>query len=188
MKKLLLSVALVATASAAFASGAEAGHGGIPWGTIAKQAANFIILVAALVYFLKKPLSDFLKDRSASLAKAIDDAAKAKAEGLAKMAAIDAKMANLPAEIEGMNRKMASEGEEESRKIREAAAAEIERIRQQAKFAADQEVRKAKSELRAEAALLAGASAEEIVRRSLTPDDPERLVRENIDRIREMVK
>ncbi len=188
MRRLLPAAALLATASLAHASGAEVGHGGVPWGMIAKQAANFFILAAALVYFLKKPLSDFLKERSATLSKAIDDAAKAKADGLARMAAIDAKMANLPADIEAMNKKMASEGEEEARKIREAAAAEIERIRQQAKFAADQEVKQAKAELRAEAALLAGTSAEEIVRKSLTSEDQERLVRENIDRIREMVK
>ncbi len=33
------------------------GGGGIPWGEIAKQAINFAILSASLVYFLRKPLS-----------------------------------------------------------------------------------------------------------------------------------
>jgi len=55
-------------------------------------------------------------------------------------------------------------------------------------FAAEQEVKKAKAELRKEAAELSARTAEEIVSKTITKEDQERMVRENIDRIREVVK
>jgi F-type H+-transporting ATPase subunit b len=81
---------------------------------------------------------------------------------------------------------MEAEGQEEARRIREAAEAEIERVRTQARFAAEQEVKKARQELRREAAGLAIAAAEEIVTKSITAEDRERLARENIEKIREI--
>jgi F0F1-type ATP synthase membrane subunit b/b' len=55
-------------------------------------------------------------------------------------------------------------------------------------FAADQEVKKARAELRRDAAELSAQAAREIVAKTITPEDQERIVRENIDRIREIVR
>jgi F-type H+-transporting ATPase subunit b len=184
-----LALAFLAAAAVAAASEGAAGHGGgIPWGDIFKQAVNFAILAGALVYFLKKPISSFLKDRSEQLRKSIDDAARAREEAAAKLSAIEARMARLSDEIAGMNRKMEAEAGEEARRIRDTAQAEIERVRTQAQFAADQEVKKARVELRKEAADLATRAAEEIVKKAITAEDQERLVRENIEKIREIVQ
>ncbi len=187
--KPFLSPAFLLFAAAAYASEAAAGHsGGIPWGNIVKQTVNFAILAGALVYFLRKPLSSFLKERSEMLRKSIDDAASARAEAAAKLSAIEARMATLSDEVAGMNRKMDDEAKEEAKRFREAAQAEIERIRIQTQVAADQEVKKARQELRREAAALATSAAEEIVRKTMTPEDRERLVRENIEKIGEAVR
>lgn len=189
--KPFLSAALLAfvSVSATAVSEAAAGNSGdIPWGNILKQAVNFAILAGALVYFLRKPLSSFLKERSEMLRKSIDDAVRAREEAAAKLSAIEMRMARLSDEVAGMNRKMDAEAEEEARRIREAAQAEIERIKVQTRVAADQEVKKARLELRLEAAALATSAAEEIVRKAMTPDDQERLVRENIEKIREIVR
>jgi F-type H+-transporting ATPase subunit b len=184
----LLPLALLFPAVAA-ASEAAAGHGaGIPWADIFKQAVNFAILAGALVYLLKKPIASFLKDRSEQLRASIEDAARAREEAAAKLSAIEARMAGLGGEIAGLNRKMDEESEEEARRIREAAQAEIERVRVQARFAADQEVKKAREELRREAAELATAAAGEIVKKAMTSEDQERLVRENVEKIREIVR
>ncbi len=180
----LLSLVLCGAAAAAEEAG---GHAGIPWWEIFKQAVNFGILVGVLVYFLRKPVASFLKERSELLKKSIDEAARARASAAEKLLAIEARMARLSAEVAEMNRKMDAEADEETRRIREAARAEIERLHAQVQFAADQEVKKARAELRREAAELAARAAEEIVSKTITPDDQERMVRENIDRIREIV-
>ena len=183
----LLLVAVPAVALAA-AEGEAAGGAAVPWWEIFKQAVNVGILVAVLVYFLKKPLSSYLKERSELLRKSIEDAAKARAEAAEKLSAIQARMVSLSGEIEEMNRRMESEAGDEAKRLRDTAQAEIARVREQARFAADQEVKKAREELRREAADLSTAAAEEIVRKSVTPDDQERIVRENIDKIKEVLR
>jgi F-type H+-transporting ATPase subunit b len=178
-------------AAAAFAAEESGAHPGggvhIPWGEIVKQAINFLVLAGVLVYFLRKPLSSFLKERSELLRKAIDDAAKARAEAAEKLAAIEARTANLADEIAGMNAKMDVDAAAEAGRLQETVAVEISRIRAQSEFTSEQEVKKAREELRREASLLSARAAEEIVRKTLSPEDQERLVRENIEKIEGIV-
>lgn len=177
-----------AVAFAAEESGAHPGGGvHVPWGEILKQAINFLILAGVLVYFLRKPLSSFLKERSELLRKAIDDAAKARAEAAEKLAAIESRTAQLADEIAGMNAKMDVEAAAEARRLQETVAVEISRIRAQSEFTGEQEVKKAREELRREASLLSARAAEEIVRKTLSPEDQERLVRENLEKIEGIV-
>lgn len=181
---LAMSLCAVAVAFSAEEGGAHQGGGvHVPWGEIIKQAINFLILAGVLVYFLRKPFSSFLKERSELLRKAIDDAAKARAEAAEKLAAIEARTGKLADEIAGMNAKMDVEAAAEALRLQETAAVEISRIRAQSEFTGEQEVKKAREELRREAALLSARAAEEIVRRTLSPEDQERLVRENIEKI-----
>jgi F-type H+-transporting ATPase subunit b len=185
---LAASLCAAAVAFAAEESGAHQGGGvHVPWGEILKQAINFLILAGVLVFFLRKPLSTFLKERSELLRKAIDDAAKAREEAAEKLAAIETRTANLADEIAGMNAKMDAEAAAEARRLQETVSVEISRIRAQSEFTGEQEVKKAREELRREASLLAARSAEEIVRKTLSPTDQERLVRENLDKIEGIV-
>lgn len=182
------AILFLALSGAAHASAAAAGHGGIPWGDVVKQAINFAILAGVLAYLLRKPLAAYLKERTESLKKAIDDAARARAEAAEKLASAEAQAARLAADVAEIARRAEAEAEAEAKRMRDAADAEIARIRQQAKFTAEQEVRKAREELRREAAELSARSAAEIVARAMTPEDQERLVRENIEKIREIVR
>jgi F-type H+-transporting ATPase subunit b len=185
---LAASLCAAAVAFAAEEGGAHQGGGvHIPWGEIIKQAINFLLLAGVLVYFLRKPISSFLKERSDLLRKAIDDAAKARAEAAEKLAAIETRTAKLADEIAGMNAKMDVEAAAEARRLQETAAVEISRIRSQAEFTGEQEVKKAREELRREASLLSARAAEELVRKTLSPEDQERLVRENLEKIEGIV-
>ena len=185
---LAASLGAAAIAFAAEEGGAHQGGGvHIPWGEIVKQAINFLILAGVLVYFLRKPFSSFLKERSELLRKSIDDAAKARAEAAEKLAAVEARTAKLTEEIAGMNARMDVEAAAEARKLQETAAGEISRIRAQSEFTGEQEVKKAREELRREASVLTARAAEELVRKTLSPEDQERLVRENIEKIEGIV-
>ena len=177
-----------AAAVAAEEGGAHHGGVGIPWGEILKQAVNFAILAGVLVYFLRKPVSSFLQERSDLLRKSIDDAAKARAEAREKLSAIEARIARLNDEIAQMSAKMDAEAAAEAQHIRETATSEIARIRAQAEFAGEQEVKKAREDLRREAAELTARAAEELVRKTLSPEDQARLVRENIEKIEGIVR
>lgn len=183
--RILFSLATPGVAAAAQEAGV---HAVIPWWDIFKQAVNFGILVGVLVYFLRKPVSAYLKERAQLLRNAIDEAARARASAAESLRSIELRMGKLTEEIAEMTRKMETEADEEKQRLREAALAEIERLRAQVQFAADQEVKKAKAELRGVAAELSARAAEEIVSKTITPEDQERMVRENIDRIREIVR
>jgi F-type H+-transporting ATPase subunit b len=177
-----------AVAFAAEESGAHPGAGAhVPWGEILKQAINFLILAGVLVYFLRKPLSSFLKERSELLRKAIDDAAKARSDAAEKLAAIEARTAKLAEEIAALNSKMDVDAAAEARRLQETVAVEISRIRTQSEFTGEQEVKKAREELRREASLLTARAAEDLVRKTLSPEDQERLVRENLEKIERIV-
>jgi len=160
----------------------------IPWGEVLKQAINFAILAGVLVYFLRKPVSSFLAERTELLRKGIDDAAKARGEAAEKLAAVEARLSNLSGEIAQMNARMDAEASAEAEKIRKTYAAEIAGIQAQAEFSGRQELKKAREELRREASELATRAAEELVRKTLSPEDQERLVRENIQKIEGVVR
>ena len=188
MTAFFLLAAVLAMPGVAAAAQEGAGQAGIPWWEIFKQTVNFGILVGVLFYFLRKPVAGYLKERAELLRKSIDEAAKAREAAAERLAAIEARMARLAEEVTEMNRKMDSEADEEAKRIRESAQAEIERLHAQVQFAADQEVKKARAELRREAAELSARAAEEIVSGTITREDQERIVRESIDRIREVVR
>jgi F-type H+-transporting ATPase subunit b len=190
LRAFLPAAGVLLSAAAAFASGEGEAHGGggVPWGEIAKQAINFAILVGVLVYFLRKPLSSFLKERAELMRKSIDDAANARAEAARRLEAVDARMAKLSDEIAALNARMDAEAAAEANSLRETVSGEIERIRKQAEFTGEQEVKKARAELQQEASALCAKAAEELVRKSLSPEDQARLVKENIEKIEGIVR
>ena len=188
MRPILLLLGLLVVPVVAPAASEAGGTTGIPWWEIFKQVVNFGILVGVLVYFLRKPVGAYLKERSEMLKKSIDEAAEARASAAEKLLAIDVRLAKLSKEIAEMSRKMDAEAEEETRRIKEVAQAEVERLYAQVQFAAEQEVKNARLALRKEAAELSARAAEEIVSKTITEGDQERMVRENIDRIREIVR
>jgi len=184
LRALLPAAAVLSIAAVASASG-ETQHGNpsIPWGEIFKQAVNLAILAGVLFYFLRKPVSSYLKERSELMRKSIEDAANARAEAARKLEAIDARMAGIAEEIAKMNARMETEAAAEAQALKDTASAEIDRIRKQAEFSGEQEVKKARQELQQEASRLCAKAAEDLIRGSLTPADQERLVLENIDKI-----
>lgn len=186
LRVVLSLVAFLLAAKVAFASAEGGGHG-IPWGDIAKQAINLIILVSVLIYFIRKPLSSFLKERSELMRKSIEDASVARAEALKKLEAMDARMALLSEEIAKLNARMESESNAEAQALRDTATTEIGRIRAQAELSGEQELKKALAELRQEASSLVSETAETIIRDSLSAQDQERLVKENIEKIERIV-
>jgi F-type H+-transporting ATPase subunit b len=180
LRVVLSSVAFLFASSAVFAS---EGNTGIPWKDIVSHAINLGLLLSVLFYFVRKPLSSFLKERSELIRKSIDDAAAARLLAMKKLEEMDNRMAALSEEIAKLNASIESEAAFEAKALHDAATAEIERIRAQAQFSGEQELKKARAELRQEASVLATEAAQAMVRETLTGQDQERLVKENIEKI-----
>jgi F-type H+-transporting ATPase subunit b len=180
MSRLALAALLALVPGAAAAAGGGEGGGG--WGFF-WQVLNLGLLLGVLVWFGRAPVRQFFTDRRHRVREDLESAARLLAEAEARLAEWQGKLARVDAEI--------GEARETSRRLAEAerdrilaeARASAERIRRDATTAVDQELRRARRALRAEASDLALELAERILREQLTGADRERLVAEFVERI-----
>jgi F-type H+-transporting ATPase subunit b len=172
---LLLALAPVGQASAA------EGAGGI--GDLAWPAVNLVILLAALVYFGRRPIQDFFAARQDRIRDDLDSAASTLAEAEGRHTEWQRKLARLDAELERIRAQARERAEAERKHILADASAAAERIRRDARAAVDQELRRAREELRREAAELAVELAAEALRSRVSAADRDRLVDDFISTI-----
>lgn len=172
---------LLALATAAPAAASEGGSGGL--GDLAWPAANLLILLAALVYFGRRPIQDFFASRQDRIRDDLDAAAAALAEAETRHADWQRKLVELDAEMTRIREQARERAEAERRHILADASAAAERIRGDARAAVDQELRRAREELRREAAELALEIAGETLRARITDADRSRLVDDFIETV-----
>jgi len=151
-------------------------HAGGGWlATIAKMF-NFAILVATLVYFLRTPLVNHLSSRITKVREDLVAAAETREAASRQLAAIEAKLKALPAELETLKRRGAEDIVAERARIEQAAEAERLRLLEQTRREIEMRLRIAKRELLELTAGLAVGVARERIERTITPDDQARLV------------
>ena len=152
---------------------------GLLWPTV-----NFAILVGGLWWFLKDPLSGYLRDRHSSIRKDLVEAAAVKTAAAAQLAEIDRKIQALPGEIVALRKRGAEEIAAEEQRISTMAAAERERLLEQTRREIDVQLRLAKRELVEHTANLAVQLAGDRLQQHITPDDQKRLVDRYLDQVK----
>ncbi len=162
------------------------GDSGLPWGDILKQAVNFGILVGLLIYFLRKPVSTFLRERRELLIKSMEDAKEAHENAREKLSRVEEKLSRIEEDITRINLSMDGEVEGEMERIKSLTEREIQRIKEQASFTAEQELKQARTELQKEAADLSVAAAKEIISKAVDDEDRKRFIKENVKKIKEV--
>lgn len=160
-------------------SGGEGGSSGMGW-----KIFNFILLVIGIGFAWKYAIRKLFDDRSAEIATAIEEATRAKERADATKKEYDTKLAGLGAQIEHVRNELKLEGESEKEKILAEAAVAADKIRAMGKSVAEQEIHKAREEIRREIAFIAVDMAEEIIKKELTPDDQQRLVKDYLEKVR----
>ena len=181
MSRLALAALVVLAPSAALAAGGGE-HGGGGW-SFFWQALNLALLVGVLVWFGRTPVRQFFTDRRHRVRQDLESSARLLAEAEAKLGEWQGRLAGLDAEIGKARETSRRLAEAERERILAEARASAERIRRDATTAVDQEVRRARRALRAEASDLALELAERILREELSAADRERLVTEFVERI-----
>lgn len=147
---------------------------------------NFSIVVAILVYFLKKPIRNALSGRRDDIEKALAEAKKAKEEAEAKFAEYDKKLAQATEEIATISASIRKEAEMEKQKIIDNAREQAAKIEHDAEKAAALEVAKARLSLQQEAVQLAVGVAEDLLKKNFTKDDDSRLIDEYMQKVGEL--
>ena len=166
--------------SLAFAS-SEGGHGdsGMTW-----KIKNFVILAVGVYLVWTKAISGLLSRRGSEIKNAIEEARKAKDAADRNAAEYREKLAILDSRVAEIHNELKLEGEAEKARIIAESARSAESLKAQAKIAAEQEIKKARIEIREEAARLAVQLAEEILKKELSPADQERLVKGYLNNLR----
>jgi F-type H+-transporting ATPase subunit b len=172
-------LALAASAPAA----ASGGEGGDWLGDLFWPALNLALLLGALVYFGRRPIQELFAARQGRIRGELDGAARALADAESRYADWQRKLAALDAEMVRIREQARQRAESEREHILADASAAAERIRADASAAVDQELRRAREDLRREAAELAIEIAAETLRTRVTDADRSRLVDEFIETI-----
>lgn len=174
---------LVGVVSASFATaseGAPAEAHGLFTASFGYAVINFLLLVGILYTLLRKPVREFLLSRRDDLQKAIAEATEAKTKAEAALAQYRGKLANIESELQQLRVEIVGAAEREREKIIEEAKVQAAKIVADAKWVGEQEVERAKHQLRAEVAALAADLAAKSVARDAAPADRERQIEEFI--------
>lgn len=177
MRTLLSIVAVLFVATPALAAGGEEGPS-LFWTTF-----NFVLLIAALVYFVRKPALDFFAERRDGIRQDLDQAAQLKKEAEERYSKWQRRLADLEQELDGIRETARARAEEERASILADARASAERIQRDATAAIEQETRRAREDLRDEASNLSVELAGGILKQQVGDGDRDRLLDEFISRI-----
>jgi F-type H+-transporting ATPase subunit b len=182
---------LVVLAAVGFASEGGEGAHHVDMGRQLKdfgwRVLDFGALLALVIWALKKSnVKGTLAARQSAIDKALQEAADAKDAAEKKFAEYSAKLAAANKEIDEIYMAIRSEGEAEKMRIIAEARVTAEKIKEQAAQAANQEVFRAKTELRAEAVRLAVELAEQSIKEKIVQDDQDRLVGEYLTKVVEL--
>jgi F-type H+-transporting ATPase subunit b len=138
--------------------------------------ANFAILAAGIAFLLIKQAGPYFAGRSAEIRKQIAEAEKLRATAEARAAAIDAKLANLGAEVEAMRSTAKQEAAKEGERIQQETEREIAKIQAHAEMEIASALKTAQIDLKAYSGQLAINLARNKIRERITPADQDALV------------
>ena len=170
----------------ALATGAGHADSGVILKDFIWRCVNFAVMVGLLAYFVSKPIRNGLQNRRADIEKTLADAAAARDAAEAKARDYQEKLAKAAGEIESIYAAIRREGELERDRILASAREMAAKIEQEADAKAASAVARARTELRAEAARLAVELAEELLAKSVTAADQQRLVDEYMQKVGEL--
>jgi F-type H+-transporting ATPase subunit b len=183
MPAIVLSVASLGFPALAYA--AEEGGGSlieVNW-TLAVQLISFLLLLAMLHKLLYRPLMGALEGRSAAIAQQLAEAQAARETAQRELGAMEERIRAAHADAQALRERALREAGELRERLSAEARQEAARLVEAAQAQVGQEVRRARAELRMEVGVLATQIAERLVRKSLTNEDHQRLVREELARI-----
>jgi F-type H+-transporting ATPase subunit b len=168
--------------SAALGSSGEGGTKG--WvSTDTFRVMNFVVLVVALVFVLRKPLSQALSSRIKVIKAQLDDLETQKAEAEKQLAEYNDKLGQLEKEAEKIVGDYVRQGLEAKARILKEAEASAEKLQVQARRNIEHEFGQAKLELQKEIFEKSLVKAEGIIRSKFTDDDQSRIVDEYLKKV-----
>jgi F0F1-type ATP synthase membrane subunit b/b' len=164
--------------------------GSVPWwnypGLELWKFVNLVVFIGCALYLHRRfgrPIREALRSRGEGIKRELARAREERDQALAKLAEVEARFANLDAEVAKIKEKARAEAEAESQRIRSATKTEIAKIREQAKREIESAAKAARHELRRFAAQESVRLAEVILEKEIGPEDDARLTSLNVQEL-----
>jgi F-type H+-transporting ATPase subunit b len=180
---LALGVALLALP--ALAAAAEGGGGSlieVNW-TLGVQLISFLLLLIVLYKVMYRPLLGALEGRTAAIQQQLAEAQAARDDAQRERVAMEERIRAAHAEAQTLRERALREAADLRERLSAEARQQAARLVEAAQAQVAQDVRRARAELRGEVGALATQIAERLIRKSLSDEDHQRLVREALARI-----
>jgi len=163
---------------AALALAAEEGAHMSPWAEMLYKTVNTLVLFGLLIYFLRKPVARFFRGAAAAQKDELEEVRKQ--ERVASQALEDQRreIEELHAAVERMRQAARADAATELNLMTQEANTLAEKLLAQTRVQVEQELRKARMELRNQLADDTVRLAEDLIRRRLGPTQQQALVRE----------
>jgi len=181
----VLFVLLLLSMGVGNALGASGGEGGAKgWvATDTWRVMNFVVLLVALIFILRKPISQALSSRIKDIREQLESLEAQKAEAEKQLAQYNEKLSQLESEAEKIVEGYIKQGNEAKAKILREAEATAEKLQVQARRNIEHEFGKARQELQREVVEEALVKAEETLKKAITAPDQDKLVDEYLDKV-----
>lgn len=170
----LAGCAVLLFAQPAFAA-AGGGHG-FPWGAWIVSIINLLIFFGIIYKFAGESISDFFKNRRATLVHDLDEARKLREEAEARLEEYTARLDSLEDERKRLLEEYHEQGEREKNRIIEEAKTQVEKMRADAEVTIEQEVKKAIADLERQVVNLAVGMTEKMAQNKLDGGSQKKLV------------
>jgi F-type H+-transporting ATPase subunit b len=144
---------------------------------------NFAVIAVAVYVLAKTPVRDFFKNRSAEIARAMQESKEARERAMADLAGMERKIKDFDVEINKMIADAQERGEKDKNALQEDGKKMVQDIQNQVKQGIEMEVRKAKSALAMEASLLSLNLAEDRIKKNISDKDRQRIIKEYISNV-----
>lgn len=183
---LLLSLLFVlVSVCVAFASGGgEGGHDSSgQWKSFAFKTLNAVLIIGFLAWMLAPKIKEFFSGRRQEIKESLETTAVQKAEAEKQYREYAEKIDKASLEIDGIFDMIKAQGVVEKQKIIDDAEKVAKKMKEDAQARLEQELKKASSQLRNEAVALSVQMAEEILKKNVTTQDHEGMVKEYMDKV-----
>lgn len=187
---LVIAVLLLFSIGVVFGSsgGDNESHGPKGWvATDTYRVMNFAVLAIALFFFLRKPASQALSARIKGIQDQLSELEAKKKEAEKKLAQYNERLSLLDQEAAKIIQEYIKQGNEAHARILEEAQSAAEKLQEQARQNIAHEFELAKSQLQQEVLEKALAKAEELINRTITTKDQDRLADEYLQHLDKVV-
>ncbi|MGZ3595014.1 MAG: F0F1 ATP synthase subunit B family protein [Syntrophales bacterium] len=185
LRHFLLSIlAILLTSAVAHASEAGGHEDTVKlWIDFAWRIFNFGILVGFLYWVAAKKIKEFFVDRRHNIKATIEEKLAEKEETEKKFKEYSVRLDKATEEIKNIFEMIKAQGQTEKEKIIEDAKKAAAKMIEDTQTRMEQEVKAARNQLRAEAAELSVAMAEDLLKKNITPELHENMVKEYLDKV-----